>query len=81
MSATMDYYLIQLMSEPYTPQEETMYNRKIGTASLIVVKSQYMNCMQDNTKWYWGKIKWKNIIVPAGTILHPCLDVTTVTKV
>ena len=31
----------------------------LGTAGEIVVKSQYMNCMKDNTKWYWGKTATK----------------------
>ena len=30
-----------------------MCDGQISTAYEIFVKSQYMNCMQDKTKWYW----------------------------
>ena len=51
------------------------------TAGELVVKAQYINFMQENTKWYRGqKPQQKNIIVPTRTIVHPCLDVTTITK-
>ena len=74
--------MIKLISEPYTLQEETMCDGKISTACELVVKSQYINCMQDNTKWNWEqKPQHKNIIFPTRTIIHPCLDVTTVTEV
>ena len=49
---TMGYYVIKFMSEPYTLQEEKMCSGKISTSGEIVVKYQYMNCMQENTKWY-----------------------------
>ena len=51
-AATMGYYVIKLMSEPYRIQEETMCDRKLGTPGEPVVKYQCMKCMQDNTKWY-----------------------------
>ena len=54
-TSTMGYYVIKFMSEPYTLQEEIMCDGKISTSSELVVKSQYMKCMQDTTKWYWGK--------------------------
>ena len=38
--------------------------------------------MQYNTNFYWGKSpQQNNITVPTCTIVHPCLDITTVTKV
>ena len=51
-TATRRYYVIKLMSEPYKLQEEKMCNGKISTTGELVVKSQYINFMQDNTKWY-----------------------------
>ena len=51
-TATMGYYVIKFISEPYTLQEETMCGGKISTAGEQVLKYQYMNCMQDNTKCY-----------------------------
>ena len=74
--------MIKLISKPYTLQEETICDRQISTAGKIVVKSQYINCIQDNTKWYWErKPQHKNIIVPTLKIVHPCLYVNTVAKV
>ena len=54
-TATMGYYMVKFMPEPYILQEETMYNGKISTAGKLVFKYQYMNCTQDNTEWYWEK--------------------------
>ena len=47
----MGYYVINFLSESYTPQEDTTCDRQISTSGEIVVKSQYMNYMQDYTKW------------------------------
>ena len=44
------YNMIKCMSEYYTLQEYTTCNGQISTAGELVVKSQYMNCMQDFTK-------------------------------
>ena len=64
-----------------TDEYGAINTRKISTADEIVVKSQYMNCMKDNTKRYWEQsIKHNNSIIPKRTIVKPCLDVTTVTK-
>ena len=51
----MGYYVIKFMSEHYTLQEETMYYVQISTSVELAVKSQYMNFMKYNTKWYWYK--------------------------
>ena len=81
-TTTTRYYMIKFISEPYTLQEETLCDEKIISDGKIVVKVQYMNCMQDNTKWYWEQSpQQKNIIVSTCTVPHPCLDVTTVTEV
>ena len=52
------------------------------TSVKLVVKAQYMNCMKYNTKCYRGKSKQhNNIIVLTHTLVHPCMDVMSVTKV
>ena len=69
------------MSEPYTLQEETPCVGKIITYDELVVKSQYMKFMQDNTKWNWKKSpQYNKIMFTTLTIIHLCLDITTVTK-
>ena len=53
----MGYYIIKDVSDAYTLQEDTKCNGKIGTASKLVVKAQYLSCMKENMKWYWKAIK------------------------
>ena len=67
---------------PFTPQDEAKCDIQSSTDGKLVVKSQYMNCMQVKTNWYWEQPPQQNsIISPTRTIVHPCLDVTTITKV
>ena len=81
-TTTTGYNLIKFMSETYTLQKETTCNGKISPASDLFVKYQNMNCMEDNKKWYSKRSsQQKNIILPTPTIVHPCLNVTTVTDV
>ena len=54
---TMDYYVIKSLSEAYKLEEVTSCDRQIRTSGEIIVKAQYMNCMQDYTKLYWEKKK------------------------
>ena len=78
----MGYYVIKFVSEASTLQEETICDEKISTAGGLVVKVQYINFIQDNTILYWKQSPQpNNIIVSTQTILHPCLDVMTVTEV
>ena len=58
-----------------------MCNGEISTDDELVVKYQYTNYMQDNTKWHWEKSpQQKNTIVSTRTFVQPCLDVSTVIK-
>ena len=72
----MGCYVIKLFSEAYTIQEDTTCNGKISTAGEIFVKSQYIQCMQENTNWYREQPQQQNnIIVTKHKIVHPCLDI------
>ena len=42
--------MIKYVSYAYTLQEDTIFDGKISTAGELVVKSQYMICMKENTK-------------------------------
>ena len=78
----MGYYVIKFISEAYTLQEETTCDRKLILAGELFFKAQYIIYIQDNTKWYWEKSpQQNNLLVPTRTIVHPCLDVMTVTKI
>ena len=46
----------------------------------MVVKSQYLCSVQVDTNWYWNQHPQQHIItVPTRTILHPQLEVNSVT--
>ena len=51
-TTTIGYYVIKSMSEPYTLQEEKICDGKISTSGELVLKYQYMKCMQGNAKWH-----------------------------
>ena len=58
-----------------------MCDEEISTTDDIVFKSQYTNCIQYKTKWYWEKSQQQNnIIVITRKIVQLCLDVITVQK-
>ena len=62
-TTTMGYCVLKFMSESYTLEEETTCYGKISTTGGLDVKVQYMNCMKDNTKWYWEKSQQQNNII------------------
>ena len=64
-TVTMVYYVIKFITESYTIQEETMYNGQISNYDELVVKNQYMNCMQYKMKFFWEhKPQQNNTIFP-----------------
>ena len=69
-------YVIKFLSEEYTLQNNTtIYGKFISTGELVV-KSQYICSMQENTNWHWKQQPLQQkIIVPTRTIVHPRLDV------
>ena len=67
-------------SEAYILQDNTTIYGKIITAGKLVVKSQYLCSMQVETNWYWNQHPQKHIITfPTRTIIHPRIEVNTVT--
>ena len=76
MTQKNGFYVIKLLSEAYTLQNNTTIDEKVISAGELVVKAQYLCSVQENTKWYWKQQPLKqNIMVPTRTILHPRLDV------
>ena len=51
-TSTIVYYVIKFTSELNTLQEETKCDVKTSTTGALVVKSQYMKCVQYNTRFY-----------------------------
>ena len=46
----------------------------------MVVKAQYICSMQVDNNWYWNQQpKQHSITVPAGSIIHPQIEVNAVT--
>ena len=73
------FYVIKFISEAYTLQNNTQIDGQIISAGELVVNTQYLCSMQENTNWYWKqKSLQQNIIVPTCTIIHPCLDVVRI---
>ena len=67
-------------SEAYTLQENTTIDGQIITAGELVVKSQYLCYMQEDTNCYWNQSPQQHVItVPTRTIIHPRLGVNAVT--
>ena len=67
-------------SEAYTLQENTTIDGQIITAGELVVKAQYLCSVQIETNWYWNqKPKHHVITVSTHTILHPQLEVNSIT--
>ena len=60
-------------------QNNTKIYGKVISAGELVVKTQYLCTMQENTNWYWKQQPLqRTIIVPTHTILHPHHDVITI---
>ena len=67
-------------SEAYKLQDNKTIDGQIITAGGLVVKSQYLFSMQVDTNWYWNQQpKHHASTVPTRTILHPRLEVNSVT--
>ena len=67
-------------SESYTLQDNTTIGGNIITAGELVVKQQYICYIQVDTNWYCNKHPQQHVItVPTHTILHPRIEVNSVT--
>ena len=76
----MVFYFIMFTSEAYTLLDNTTIDGKIITAGELFIKAQYICSRQVDTNWYWNQCPQHHfIIVPTHTILHPRLEVNTVT--
>ena len=81
-TTTYGFYGIMFSSEAYTLQDNTTIDGKIITASELVLKVQYLCSVQVDTNWYLGQHPQRHIIkVPTRTILHPLLEVNTITDI
>ena len=70
------FYVIQLLAEAYTLQNNTTIDGQVISAGELVVREQYLCSMQENTYWYWiQKPLQQTIIFSTGTILNSRLDV------
>ena len=46
------YYGIKFVLDPYTLQDDTIFKVQIISAGGLVIKAQYLSCMQENTNCY-----------------------------
>ena len=69
-------------SEAYTLQDNTTIGVLIITAGESIFKAQYLFSMKEITNWFWYQHHTQQAItVPACTIIHPRLDVTSITDI
>ena len=67
-------------SGAYTLQDNTTIYGQIITAGELVVKAKYLFSMLVDNNWYWNQHPRQHVItVPTRKILHPLLEVNTVT--
>ena len=52
-TSIMGCYLIKFVSEEHILQYDTTCDGQISSAGEIVIDSQYLICMKENTNWYW----------------------------
>ena len=79
-TTTNVFYVIMFTSEAYTLQDNTTIYGKIITTGGLVGKAKYLCSMQVDTNWYWNQQPKQYVItVPTHTILHPKLEVNSVT--
>ena len=68
------------ISEAYTLQENKTVDGQIITSRELVVKAEYICSVQVDTNWYWNQQPKQHVITfPTRTILHPQLEVNSVT--
>ena len=61
-------------------QENKTIDGQIITTGELVVKTQYLCSTKIDTNWYWNQQPKQHVTtVPKHTILHPQLEVNTVT--
>ena len=78
--STNGFYVIMFKTGAYKLQENTTIYGQIITAGELVVKAQYLCSMQIYTNWYWNQQPKHHVItVTIRTIIHPKLEVNTVT--
>ena len=71
--------MINFFSEAYTLKHYTTFNINIISSGELVIKTQYIICIQENTNLYWCKKNQQQYtIVTTQTIVHPCIDVVAV---
>ena len=80
-TSTNGFYFIMFTSGAYRLQENTTIDGQIITAGGLVVKAKYICSMQIDTNWYWNQQPKHHVItVPKRTILHPQLEVNSMTE-
>ena len=78
-TTTNGLYVIKFISEAYMLQNNTTIDGQVISAGELVVKSQYICSMQENTNWYRKQQSMQHtIIVTTCTTIHPSLDVITI---
>ena len=55
--------MVKFILAAYTLHDDTACNGKTVLAGELVVKAQYLICIQENINWYWEKKDQKQVII------------------
>ena len=58
-STTMGYYVVKILSEPYTLKDKKIFDKQVIKADEIIVKAEYPSIMKANTNLYWKQLGTK----------------------
>ena len=75
----MVYYVVKFLSEQYMLQYYKTVNKQVIKVGELILKAEYIIIMKSRKTWYWQQLETKDsVVVATHTIVHPCLDVSTI---
>ena len=75
----MVYYVVKFLSEQYMLQYYKTVNKQVIKVGELILKAEYVIIMKSSKTWYWQQLETKDsVVVATHTIVHPCLDVSTI---
>ena len=82
VTTTMGYYVVKLLSEPCTLQDNKTVDEQVIKAGEHMVKQEYLSITKTDTNCYWQPLENKDsVIIVTHTIVHLCLSVSNIVNV
>ena len=68
---TMGYYVVKLLSKPYTLQDDKKMDNHVIKVVDLIVNSEYLSIMKANTNWYCKQLVTReSVIIVTHKIIH-----------